>query len=109
MTNEQILRKAGRILKDPKKRTRKAYARNKYRHSVLPTSPSACKFCLVGAIKHVDKDNVLPDGIFDILGERLKAALNQELYSGAVCTWDAATDKQQDIIANTLANYREQS
>lgn len=38
------------MLSDPKRWTKGASARNKYRHRVSPTSPSAVKWCLEGAV-----------------------------------------------------------
>lgn len=51
LTTKQVLTRARKLIE--KGWTRKALARNKYRHEVQVDSPSACKFCAIGAVARV--------------------------------------------------------
>lgn len=52
MNDSTVLRKARKLIATTG-HTKGTFARNKYRHRVDPTSPSAVKFCVLGAIHNV--------------------------------------------------------
>ncbi len=45
--------KAWELLSDPTKFVKRAYAKNAKGNHVLPTSPDAVCFCMLGAVEHV--------------------------------------------------------
>lgn len=60
--------KPSELLSDPKAWTRRTMARNKYSREVEPDSPTACKWCLAGALMRCDLwKNEVANRIRDVL------------------------------------------
>jgi len=128
LTNAQIIRKAGRLLLDRKRRTRGAYARKGNNRHCDTTDNKACRFCLTGAIGRVvntddpgsflrpsiwDQDEQQRRGIRPTIMDLLrdKAGVSVVNDTGSVKSlesiWDEASTTVQDRIAKAMAYYKE--
>lgn len=89
MTVKELLTKARNKIK--KGWTRGAYARNKYGKEIFWHSKNACRFCAVGAVKRMSKDDKLIEKALSELRRRLP-----DNYGTITCYNDQ--HKKEDVI-----------
>lgn len=97
MKSSEILTKARRLLKKTG-HTKGTMARNKYRHQVDPTSPSAVKFCAYGLVYNVlglKRHSLLDDEASKAVGKVLDY-LHNTVPVGIQQTWSSVIRYNDD-------------
>lgn len=95
MKASEVLRKARALLAKKGGWTQRVAARNRAGRSILPERPSACCFCALGAIRHVEKERE-----YAWTARKLLAQAAGARGSVFVADWnDAPKRKKSEVLA----------
>lgn len=104
-TTKSVIRKAYRLLTDPARWTRGAFARNEYGYATLWENPKATCFCTEGAIRRVSENRTHWDARHKAL-EFVRLAVGRDWQNDIPTFNDDDATTHKDVLKTLRKAYK---